>query len=819
MEEENSLSTPFDQFDNQISFQSNKYSTQSIDPTNKYNISLKNQIKQLQKEKQDLQLQLNKYKEDNQKLRQELDRTSKENVLLRNQAVDLARKATAADIAYNNQSEVELSSRLQDPQEQISELKEIIQSLQKQKNKLSKKNQSQQQLIDNMKNECEELKREKSKLALSNQSNLDDIEQFKVELDACKSSCYEYESKLKSLNILNKKSTMSLDLLQKTYEKQLKEIESYNNERQNFNELLKKLSYLLTTTTTKYEDLIQEVEELKKSHGKQLLFHDLTDITSIVIPFKGEIGNRCSSILKLEQYEPFQRIQLIINEVNKEIAQFQEKEENYSQQIKHLKEEQLSTNQRKDLLDSLLKGLKGLADTEKQFDSSAFCEEDRAFMNFVALHVNDFQELTRPENNVFPNDTFLAASNENRKKILENLKTTDRSALDLINSLFLFNTQLVEQNRKMYTNLIRKKELTKLARKVGAENYNEICPKVDELLQQLQDLQKYKQMNQDIPVQIPLNADSDEINEKIHQLQEIIANLKNDNQALRNAARENVIQNRSIPLDEIGKMNSQKQNLLNENNNLQNQIRDKDEELEQLKEQLKENEETILNLTFQINQLSNSRSSLDSRIKDYLKKIASLEEKILEIQKKAKKKIKTLNREHEDEKTKLSNSYEEAKLLYEQSMKSMKEKMNQMRELSRQISANQAKGEQRNQQLEEENLTLQTKIQELTNQLSELSDQVRSEKQRAEERATAKIISIENQLQDEFSALKAKIVAQDHRLRSMFVNSIGSRYGINDPNISFENFELLIEKVQKDLKKLQIFQNNSTAPEQIAFDS
>lgn len=806
MEEENTFTTPFDLYDNQNNYQKDKFNAQSNE--NKNNASLKIQLMQLQKENQDLQSKLTKSKEDNQKLKQALEKTSRENTLLRNQAVDLARKTSAGEVDYLNQTEADQSDQFQDHQEQISDLQKEIQTLQKQKNKLNKKFQAQQQLIETMKNEYEELKREKNKIALSNQAHLDDIEQFKVELDARKSSCYEYESKIKSLNILNKKSTMSLDLLQKTYEKQLKEIETYNNERQKFNELLKRLSYLLTTTTTKYEDLLQEVDELKKSHGKQLLFHDLTDITSVIIPFKGDLGSRCANILKLEQYEPFQRIQLVLNEVNKEISTFQEKENNFVQQLNQLKEEQSTSNQRKDLLSSLLKGLKGLADTEKQFDSSAFCEEDRSFLEFVALHINDFQELTRSENEFYPNDTFLAASNESRKKVIENLKVTDRSALDLVNSLFLFNTRLVEQNRKMFTNIIKKKELNKLAHKVGAEKYNEISPKVDELLQQLQELQRYKQLNQE---QIPINADNAQLTERINQLQDVITSLQSENQVLRKNARDSSFQSRSLPLEDFGKMNAQKQDLLNENSDLQIQLRDKEDEIEQLKEQIKENEQTILNLTFQMNQLSNNKSSLDSRIKEYLKKIEFLEDKITELQKKMKKKIKSLNREHEEEKNKLSNSYEEAKSLYEQSMQSMKEKMNQMRELSRQISTNQEKSEKRNQLLEEENLTLQTKQQELSNQLAEISDQMKLEKQKAEEKATAKIISIENQLQEEFGALKAKIIAQDQKLKAMFVNSIGSRYGINNPNISTENFELLIDKVQKDLKKLQIFQNNSTS--------
>ncbi|OHT02686.1 hypothetical protein TRFO_30185 [Tritrichomonas foetus] len=711
----------------------------------------------------------------------------------------------------NKNDDNNLEIQLHRANTQIQEMDQIIRKLQKQKNKLSKKNQIHQQAIEEMKNEIAEVKTEKSKVLLANQTLSDDVKTLQIELEVCNAAKNELESKVTSLSNVNKKRITSIEAFQQTFESQRKEILTFTQERQTFTQLINKLNFALTITATKYNDAFQELEAIKKSQVKPILFHDLTDISSLIIPFKGEIGKRCVDILKLEQYEPFQRVQLMLNEINKEFSRVNEHEKEMEAKLNHLNEIQQIDQQKSDLLSSLLKGLKALADTERQFDSSAFCEADNAFLDYMISHCNDFYDSQTTQEH-FPSDVYVAASFDSRRKAVEQLKTEDQIALALINSLFLFNTKLVEQNRKLIANLVQKKELTKLGKIIGAKSYDEIPQKLEDLLKQIREYKKQKQniqkVRDNIPVQIV--TDNTQANETISQLQEIIAVLKDENQYLKDNSNKQKCSDTHVNDELVLHLRTENAKLSSEKNDIQNLLKDKEAEVEQLQNQIKDNDQAIVNWSLQIQTMNNDRANFEAKIREYQRIITSLEAKLNEMQKKAKKKIKALKRFHIDEKNKLSESYEQVKAMYEQSIESMNHKMDQMRELSRKMSSSQAKCEKRNQELEEQNLQLQTQHQAMTSQLAAISEQSKLDKQKAEERATARMISLENQLQDELGSLKAKVLAQDQYLRNLLVKSIGTRYGIKDSNFSNEFFERLLEKVQNDLKKLQMFQNNGT---------
>ena len=75
------------------------------------------------------------------------------------------------------------------------------------------------------------------------------------------------------------------------------------------------------------------------------------DLADLKLPFEGEFGDDCEKIMKLPQYQPLQRIQLILNESAKrinecetELNETREMNEKMSQKINESKEEKRIVN-------------------------------------------------------------------------------------------------------------------------------------------------------------------------------------------------------------------------------------------------------------------------------------------------------------------------------------------------------------------------------------------------------------------------------------------------------------------------------------------
>ena len=798
----------------------NPNDTNFVNQLNRQIQDYKSQISKLQHSNQNLETQCQNAKQDANKFKQALEQTKRENQQLRAQVVELAKKASLQGDNLNpgsmkssqgsDQSDDESAEiQLKKAQTRITGMEQTIDKIEKQKIKLAKKCSSLQKKVDELNSELSALKVEKNKIELENQTIYDDVKTKQMELDLANASRSELESKILTMNNTLKNKISSLDSMQEAFDKQRKEIAVYSKERQDFTQLIHKLNLALTVTTTKYGDLLQENELLKKSQAKPLLFQDLSDISTLNIPFTGSLGTKCANIIKLEQYEPFQRVQLIINEANKELAQVQNKEAEFEEQLKKLNDENLNDKKKADLLRSLMKGLKVLVDTEKQFEPSAFCDEDQHFMEFMASHFSDFSGNDPSQKEYFTNDVYVSPSIDNRRKAIEQLKTNDQTALAMIQSLFLYNIKLFNQNRKMISNLIQKKELTKLGKIIGAKRYEEIPQKLEVLIKQLHDQKKQLQKCSREP--IIQTTDNTQINETIGHLQDMIASLRDENQSLRNASNEAVNKKFGSWDEAVNKLKGENGKLSNDIKNFENLLKEKDDEIEQLQAQLKDNEQAAINWTIQVQQYNTDRTNLESKIREYQKIINALEARINEIQKKAKKKIKLLKKQHLEEKDKLSESYEQVKDKYEQSIQLMKNRFDQMHEISKNMSLTHSRCEKRNQELEEENSILKAQQQNLSNQISVLTEQSKIDKQKFEEEEIAKFIKMQNQLQDEFKNHKDEVNSKNLQLRQMLVNTIGAKYGINDPNFSNENCERLLERVQSDLRKLQMFQDNSTA--------
>jgi hypothetical protein len=113
----------------------------------------------------------------------------------------------------------------------------------------------------------------------------------------------------------------TINLLEVHMKEQEGEIDKFTSERPQFITLIQKSHQALSLSESYNDRLVAEVNDLKSrlkvaptTASKMANIFSQGNLLTISLPFEGELLDKCEEIMKFPQYQPIQKIQLILNE-------------------------------------------------------------------------------------------------------------------------------------------------------------------------------------------------------------------------------------------------------------------------------------------------------------------------------------------------------------------------------------------------------------------------------------------------------------------------------------------------------------------------
>lgn len=625
----------------------------------------------------------------------------------------------------------------------------------------------------------------------------------------------------------------SISVLEDTIKSQLSEIEQLTEQRDTLVQLLQKSHCVLCKTETTTFSMKSELDSLKarqqqvQSKNFKMFPEPSFSLSGLNIPFEGALGNETQKIVKYEHYQPQQRIQLILNESQKRIAQL---ESTVSElQEEKAKFETISTESEKkaemnlEFLNAIIKELKNLASNETQLSRTSGIKEDRSFISFVAQKCSEvdplIKEIAASNSKYIPSYFFFADDQEQRIATLQRLLSPNEETMSLFMTQFLLNIQLRRQLNKATIAAEQAHEFQPIIESLGVQKADEIPLLIDDYKEQIEKLstartQLRKSLKQSQAALLQQNKADNTCQVALEKLQLQVDTLSNEREILE--VKVNVMENDIRAKDtEIKSLNKQLTDALARCNgeketelemdiqNKQNQIKSLNEQISQLQNQL-EGAAAIQQRA--LKKQENAHRKMLEELSLQLTQVAEENERKFQ---KSKKIIKALKTNHQLEMEKCKSNYEASKAMLEQSNAQLANKAKEATENTQKLIQNLADSEKEIQKLSSENAKLCATQKALEVQLAAAKDKAVKEKQNSQNQIAAQALVIESKIQERANQIKQEFNEQKKNLVDSVLRTIGQVYSINHNVFDEQNLDQLLIQAQKDLEKLKMFQSST----------
>lgn len=669
-------------------------------------------------------------------------------------------------------------------------------ALEKKNRKLKKKLKLASVTFNSLNQQNTQLNTEKTQLEITLQTAGEDAKTLKIENDALRLKLEQTDGQIDAVSLTQQQAAASLDKLQKQLDTQQREISELVEERGRLAETVQKLHSLLCLSEARLQEMETENAELKKRKPRPQFERIDIEIEQLKIPFEEPLHSKVSQILSMTQYQPIQRFQIVMNEIQTAFTNLKNQYEASSQpsECESCKKLEAEEAKLRNILTSITRGICSLILREKELDSFAFCESDHMLLGFIAEHFHDFEPAINGD--YIPLDLFSSSTPEARRSFLEKMRDSDREMFSLFNLLFFINSKLTDHISQMKASLLQKEKIEKWIEDAGVKEMDDIPILIGKLIRGMTRLKKQeKKLSSEL---CDAQTEQDILNDKIVQLENEILVLKRENETLKTDlqinANECALYNKSESSTSVvsnGRVGE-----------LESMLQSKTSEVEELKAVSGTMKEQLSRMTLQYQKWIMLEAQLKAKNKELADEMKSAEQRSCHVIQKLRKKNKKLTAKLEACQASERANLSRQQSMFDASTTALNTKLEQLREMSKKLADSLAASEMKNQQLSSANSEMKIRQEEYAFRVEQLNQRLLAQQRKANDMATAAMIEAETRMKNEFDCARKRLLEQSEETRRMFLRTVGSHYGVDDSDLSDDLFQRLLCRVKSDLTRV-----------------
>ena len=749
-----------------------------------------------------------------------------------------------------NEKIKELQTQLADEQQKTQASEQKILKIRKEKALLKTALEDRLQFIDIADQELQKTECTKKKLKQKTVTALEQLQIADSKVEELQLALQKSESERETLSQTVDSLTVQLNSANAFHEETKRALEQAKKETENKIAVIQSLEMQLSAQTDEIgqfteerprlisliekshkalfraEALIQKLTEEKNDLANRVKVSQTTKISNIISqgsindlkwPFDQEISQKCDELMKLPQYQPIQRVQLVLNELAHRIANLKSTYESHIHamggDLEKARAAVEKDNNYGQILASLLKELKERAPQTG----------DQAFIDFVNKQCDQIDPQSLPKGKL---NSFYSMSSDDRRRALKESRMASKEQL-IMGQTKVFDdiktrTKQAQENLEKQQALAQQQQLQQLQqlqesapgtpssqKSNVSENRDQVIADLNAKIDKLK--QSRKQIHQALK-EAQENVSAMMITEKeartqVSQLQTQVETLSHENEVLR--VQLQVAENENLLRQKDQNLSSS--SISSADSLACTELKQKIEENEKLTEMVRTLQQTMETSLAKANKRSKQReealkAEIDTLKSDLLAKEQECEQKT----KKVKKQIKAQKDAYKQTIEELQNKHSEAKKNFDETIQNLKTKAEESRKLSNQLVDSLNASEERNQKLQEDQANQVKAAKDLQSQIVILKQQLSKEKQNLRTQLSVQTLQAEAQKQELVNQARAKFEKRVNDLLEVAAKTIGSFYGIDESQFSEDSFAQLAEHVKSDLEKLRYFQNETT---------
>ena len=790
-------------------------------------------------------------------LKQKLKETTSNNnqiqKQLREQLTDITTKYDEAVKQYSEQNEaqskeiIKTRKNLRELQSQrnilatdLDETKQQLQFAVEKMAKLSKQKSKAQNQIKQICKRCYSYDKKYNALVLvhdsliqENKANVEAAERNQQKVDALTAENQDLKSQIQNLEEKNKNLGSAFEMLQKQMESQKDDISQLIGERGRFISLIHKLHSFLCSVENELTNVREKNEMAKEKQKKQKalakkLQTDKYSLETLNYPFPENVKQRIQKIISDDHFQQPQKLQLIFNELSKDLRTLREDNASLTKSGREstecLLKVQNDSQHLSSILNSLLRQWKNLEFNERKINDIAFCNEDTNFLSFIAEATsNNARSIGGVQ---FPMDILSDDAVDQRRQLLKEIGQKDQQMSSLVSMLFLINTRLKKQVDELTEGAQEKQEITEVLNSLGVDSINNVPEIVEDLQNQVMHLKSTRkeahlalvaardEINAKEQEQNQFNAQKEALNKQIEDLtkenEELRSQLRNprrppsrssclanDYNSNNNSAAASVMESDSDNLDTIQRLQEELQQKVVENKTLRDQLDAAKREVDRIKYSRKR-------------QATKREQVLLTQIQDLEDALRETCNKLVVSKKKAKSQLNQTKDRAESELDCIKKQYEQERLSLTQELARTKEKAENYNNTATKLQDSLLEEEKKNKELTESNTSLKKLLQTLEAKVGNIQEQFARSQKSAQAEHAVKVMNIEAKHQKEMKDTKSKLEDEKEKAISFFTQHIGALYNLGDLDYDEQSLMQVFTRLQSDLSKLKYFQEQAT---------
>ena len=653
-------------------------------------------------------------------------------------------------------------------------------------------------------------------------------------------------------------------------ESQEHELKLITEERKKILDLVGILQNALSKSAEIINKLKQEKKEAelqKKTIARQNALTN-ADVLDLKLPFEGELSDDMEKILKLPQYQPIQKIQLIINKASKHISDTEE-------QLRQLKKAQIdhentklddetTIHQSAYLLKALLEKFSQIVTNNE--DNNLYDPKTIEFFakecSTIDAHLKD---LVMNDPAFVPNDFFTTDDASACVAVLQQIANSQPAVYSLLISQLLLNRAILrevspngEHHQQQQTQQNNQHHHHKQGNKEeGKENQQDSNNnnKEEQATKEQQDNQQQSapvQREKSEPLLKPTgdHATIETLNNQIKTLEEEKAKLRstlkatkvqlfklnqtdNEHQTeiaqlqLENNSLKNDLEVCKMKLEISANQAAQRQNDLSNISSFVAKTKDDSESSTsgeskaQLKADLTKKNAECTELRNIIDNLQKNIATLTKQNKKQHKKLTesfntekeALVEEIEQLRAKNTKVSKACNKKLKSAEVQFNTAYSQLQTQLDQTSEELTKAQNELQQkveefeaIKQKIATLQNEYNEKIQKLEKENNDYVVSTKDLKIELANTKQQMQKDKQHNQCQLSAQMMAYETKIQQMEQEVKSNTNKAIEDIYSVMDETFGQMYGLEAGDLNEDTFKQLVMSIKGDLEKLKYFQ-------------
>lgn len=598
---------------------------------------------------------------------------------------------------------------------------------------------------------------------------------------------------------------------------QTDEIEKITKEKQNFIALLQKQSTAMTVLELKLESLLKENQTLKnkllqksgKSQAKTV------EVLDLKIPFEGEIGSNCEKTLKMVQFQPMQRVQMILNDLSTYLLEVEQELRSSKKLNEKLQSETNDANVKaetwRQIVDSVLCDLGSLKLSESHLNKLSGSINDKDFIDYLAAKTSELDPMIREtifnDQHFISSDFFFTDDITRKKTEIQTISDVSDTAFAILTAQFISNNIL----RQQISSFLALNELSTAPEQVEKSDHFE---SEQNHLETQEKLEKMTKLANNYKAQLKkaqqgLQKTESDQRTQLTQLQVQVDNLNSELEVTK--MKLEVSQNELISKQEEFSNFVQNAPTPEMVSKLEEELKNKTDEVNQLSALIKQAQiDNAAALLSKNKQIKKQEEIFRREIADLNDKLAAIIHDADERRSKQRRKDKAAELQHQATISELQKGFEQTKNFLNQTIDQLKEKVQKANEEIQNVNSKLEQCEALNKQIKQDNENLNNAQKKLQSELNANKTQINKERQQISGQLAAQAMIYEAKIQKAVKDAANNAEKKIEEFLKIASNAFASLYEIDEEDFCEESFKQLISLVKSDLEKLRYFQSEAT---------